>query len=93
MKPTTWPTIRSTIGACVRVIEVVLRSLMMMEPSSAVPEGVAADTAVVTANLWLKGTRSTGEAFDYKLWFSDTYVRTPTGWRYAFGQAGAPLPK
>ena len=51
------------------------------------------DTAVVTAKLWLKGTRSTGEAFDYKLWFSDTYVRTPTGWRYFFGQAGAPLPK
>ena len=51
------------------------------------------DTAVVTAKLWLKGTRGNGEAFDYKLWFSDTYVRTPTGWRYAFGQAGAPLPK
>jgi ketosteroid isomerase-like protein len=54
---------------------------------------VVDDTAVVTAKLWLKGTRSTGEAFDYKLWFSDTYVRTPTGWRYFFGQAGAPLPK
>lgn len=51
------------------------------------------DTAVVTAKLWLKGTRPNGEAFDYKLWFSDTYVRTPTGWRYFFGQAGAPLPK
>ena len=51
------------------------------------------DTAVVTAKLWLKGTRPGGEAFDYKLWFSDTYVRTPTGWRYFFGQAGAPLPK
>jgi ketosteroid isomerase-like protein len=51
------------------------------------------DTAVVTAKLWLKGTRPDGDAFDYKLWFSDTYVRTPTGWRYAFGQAGAPLPK
>jgi len=51
------------------------------------------DTAVVTAKLWLKGSRQNGEAFDYKLWFSDTYVRTPTGWRYAFGQAGAPLPK
>ncbi len=51
------------------------------------------DTAVVTAKLWLKGTRPSGDAFDYKLWFSDTYVRTPTGWRYAFGQAGAPLPK
>jgi ketosteroid isomerase-like protein len=54
---------------------------------------VAGDTAVVTAKLWLKGTRATGEAFDYKLWFSDTYVRTPTGWRYFFGQAGAPLAK
>jgi ketosteroid isomerase-like protein len=53
---------------------------------------VAGDTAVVTAKLWLKGKRATGEAFDYKLWFSDTYVRTPTGWRYYFGQAGAPLP-
>lgn len=54
---------------------------------------VAGDTAVVTAKLWLKGTRvASGEAFDYKLWFSDTYVRTPTGWRYFFGQAGAPLP-
>ena len=49
------------------------------------------DTAVVTAKLWLKGTTAKGEAMDFKLWFSDTYVRTPTGWRYAFGQAGAPL--
>ena len=49
------------------------------------------DTAVVTAKLWIKGTRD-GVAFDRKLWFSDTYVRTPTGWRYFFGQAGAPLP-
>jgi ketosteroid isomerase-like protein len=54
---------------------------------------VVGDTAVVTAKLWLKGSRQAGEAFDYKLWFSDTYVRTPTGWRYFFGQAGAPLPK
>ena len=52
---------------------------------------VVGDTAVVTAKLWLKGKRATGEAFDYKVWFSDTYVRTPTGWRYFFGQAGAPL--
>jgi ketosteroid isomerase-like protein len=44
------------------------------------------DTAVVTALLWCKGT-SEGKPFDYKLWFSDTYVRTPTGWRYVFGQA------
>ena len=50
------------------------------------------DTAVVTAKLWLKGTGG-GKAIDKKLWFSDTYVRTPRGWRYFVGQAGAPLPK
>jgi ketosteroid isomerase-like protein len=49
------------------------------------------DTAVVTALLWMKGT--TGDKpFDRKLWFSDTYVRTPTGWRYVFGQASLALP-
>jgi ketosteroid isomerase-like protein len=53
---------------------------------------VFADTAVVTAKLWAQGTEA-GKPFDYKLWFSDTYVRTPTGWRYTFGQASAPLPK
>jgi len=53
---------------------------------------VLGDTAVVTAKLWLKGKRQNGDLFDYNLWFSDTYVRTPTGWRYFFGQAGAPLP-
>ncbi len=49
------------------------------------------DTAVVTALLWCKGTQD-GKAFDYKLWFSDTYVRTKNGWRYVFGQASIPLP-
>jgi ketosteroid isomerase-like protein len=49
------------------------------------------DTAVVTAKLWLKGT-TRGVAFDRLLWFSDTYVRTPNGWRYVFGQASLPLP-
>jgi ketosteroid isomerase-like protein len=49
------------------------------------------DTAVVTAKLWVKGRRA-GTAFDRKLWFSDTYVRTPNGWKYAFGQASLPLP-
>jgi ketosteroid isomerase-like protein len=49
------------------------------------------DTAVVTAKLWLKGTRD-GKPFDRKLWFSDTYVRTKAGWRYAFGQASLSLP-
>lgn len=51
------------------------------------------DTAVLTAKLWIKGTAKDGKAFDYKLWFSDTYVRTPEGWKYAFGQASLPLPK
>ena len=49
------------------------------------------DTAVVTALLWLKGTRE-GQPIERKLWFSDTYVRTKCGWRYAFGQASLPLP-
>ena len=44
------------------------------------------DTAVITALLAAKGTDD-GEAFDYKLWFSDTYVRTSGGWQYVFGQA------
>jgi len=49
------------------------------------------DTAVVTAKLRVKGTRD-GKAFDRTLWFSDTYVRTPSGWRYVFGQASLALP-
>ncbi|MBX3428106.1 MAG: nuclear transport factor 2 family protein [Hyphomonadaceae bacterium] len=49
------------------------------------------DTAIVTALLWLKGTGPDG-SFDRRLWFSDTYVRTPQGWRYAFGQASLSLP-
>jgi ketosteroid isomerase-like protein len=50
------------------------------------------DTAVVTALLWIKAVQA-GKPIDYRLWFSDTYVRTPTGWRYVFGQASLPLPK
>jgi ketosteroid isomerase-like protein len=50
------------------------------------------DTAVVTALLSIKSVQG-GKSADYKLWFSDTYVRTPTGWRYVFGQASLPLPK
>lgn len=48
------------------------------------------NTAVVTAKLWGKGTKD-GDSFDKTLWFSDTYVRTPAGWRYVFGQASLPL--
>jgi ketosteroid isomerase-like protein len=50
------------------------------------------DTAVVTALLWIKSVQG-GKPADYKLWFSDTYIRTPTGWRYVFGQASLPSPK
>ena len=51
------------------------------------------ETATVTALLWLKGTRKKdASTFEYKLWFSDTYVRTKDGWRYAFGQASLRLP-
>ncbi len=51
------------------------------------------DTAIVTARLWLKGHyRETGQSFNRTLWFSDTYVRTPHGWRYAFGQSSIALP-
>jgi ketosteroid isomerase-like protein len=49
------------------------------------------NTAVVTALLWGKGVRN-GKSFDKHLWFSDTYVRTPSGWRYVFGQVSLPLP-
>jgi len=49
------------------------------------------DTAIVTARLRIKGSRD-GAAFDRTLWFSDTYVRTSDGWKYAFAQASLPLP-
>lgn len=61
------------------------------EPGSQVVR-VWGDTAVVTAKLWLKYTRD-GRPDERKLWFSDTYVRTPSGWRYVFGQASLALPK
>ena len=61
------------------------------EPGSQKVRLFGPDTAVVTAKLWLKGTTN-GQAFDRKLWFSDTYVRTPKGWKYAFGQSSIALP-
>jgi Domain of unknown function (DUF4440) len=63
-------------------------------PGTQVVRMYGKETAVVTALLWLKGTRkSDGSAFDYKLWFSDTYVMTNGGWKYAFGQASLRLPE
>ena len=67
------------------------RAVYEHQEDSARKVRVWGDTAVVTALLWAKGTEG-GKAFDYKLWFSDTYVRTPTGWRYAFAQASTRLP-
>jgi ketosteroid isomerase-like protein len=50
------------------------------------------DTAVVTALLWAKGTQD-GKSFDYKLWFSDIYLKTGKGWRYVFAQASTRIPE
>ena len=61
------------------------------EPGTQTVRLYGADTAVVTAKLWLKYTAG-GKAFDRRLWFSDTYVRTPKGWKYAFGQSSIALP-
>lgn len=47
-------------------------------------------TAVVTAKLWAKGADE-GSPFEFVVWFSDTYVRTPAGWRYVLGQVGQPI--
>ncbi len=52
---------------------------------------VVGDTALVTALLRIAG-QSGGKHFDRRLWFSDTYLRTPSGWKYLFGQASLPLP-
>jgi ketosteroid isomerase-like protein len=49
------------------------------------------NTAVVTAKLWVKGLFE-GKPIDVKVWFSDTYARTRSGWRYVHGQASLPLP-
>jgi ketosteroid isomerase-like protein len=45
------------------------------------------DTATVTACLWIKYTDAEKKLHDYKVWFTDTYVRTADGWKYAFGMA------
>jgi ketosteroid isomerase-like protein len=66
------------------------RVVYELQEDSAQSVRVWGDTAVVTALLRAKGTDE-GKPFDYKLWFSDTYVRTPTGWRYVFGQASTRL--
>jgi ketosteroid isomerase-like protein len=48
------------------------------------------DNAIVTSKLWLKGVDN-GKPFEWHVWFSDTYIRTPSGWRYVNGFASLPL--
>ena len=50
------------------------------------------NTAVVTARLEEKGTDD-GKPFAKTVWFSDTYVRNPDGWRYVLGQSSLPACK
>ncbi len=68
----------------------ILYEIQDEEPGTQVVR-VHGDTAVVTALLRLKGTNE-GTPFDRRVWFSDTYVRTPDGWQYFFGQASLRLP-
>jgi ketosteroid isomerase-like protein len=50
------------------------------------------NTATVTACLWIKYAGADKAVHDYKVWFTDTYVRTGSGWRYAFGMASLHMP-
>jgi len=61
------------------------------DPGTQIVRLFGPDTAVVTARLRLK-YQTAGKASDRRLWFSDTYVRTPGGWKYAFGQSSIALP-
>jgi ketosteroid isomerase-like protein len=47
---------------------------------------VRGDTAVVSETLWIKGMQD-GIPIDYEVSSSDTYSRTPSGWRYVYGQS------
>ncbi len=48
------------------------------------------EIAVISALLHVKG-RERGQPVDYRLWFSDVYLCTPTGWQYSFAQSSIPL--
>jgi uncharacterized protein (TIGR02246 family) len=61
------------------------------DPSTQTVRMYGEHTAVVTARLWIKGIQN-GKPFHFRVWFSDTYIRTPAGWRYVFGQASMPMP-
>ena len=49
------------------------------------------DTAVVTETLWVKGSEN-GKSVDEKTSVTETFVRTPNGWRFVSGQATSPAP-
>ena len=50
----------------------------LLQPATAATPAGFSDTAVITALLWAKG-KEEGKPFEYKLWFSDTYVRAAGG--------------
>jgi len=49
------------------------------------------DTAVVTARLSAAGV-SDAKEFAYEVWYSDTYVRNGSEWKYVLGQASCRMP-
>ena len=82
---------RSELIASARDQEVVYEKQVEL-PGSQTVRLFGKDTATVTACLWIKYRGSDQAVHDYKVWFTDTYVRTSGGWRYAFGQASLHLP-
>ena len=62
----------------------------LQDPSRQTVRVYGPDTAIVTALLRIKGV-SGGRPIDFSVWYSDTYVRRPEGWRYVLGQAGGRL--
>ena len=63
----------------------------LQDPSQQTVRVFGPDTAVITARLRIKGVARSGP-IDFSVWYSDTYVRRPEGWRYVLGQAGGRLP-
>ena len=53
---------------------------------------VYGDTAVTTALLSVKGRDAKGDVTEYRVWYSDTYVKRNGVWQYVFGQSTGRLP-
>jgi hypothetical protein len=77
---------RAELIASARDAEVVYEK-QVEEPGTQKVRLYGKDTATVTACLWIKYAGADKALHDYKVWFTDTYVRTTGGWRYAFGMA------